>query len=990
MLKKFCGNCLSFLLLAFCSESVCYGQKMPRTVDVLKQERWVDSVFHSMDEAQKLGQLFMVAAYSNKNGTHISEVENLIKNYNIGGLIFFQGGPVRQARLTNRYQSLAKVPLMISMDAEWGLGMRLDSVISFPKQMALGAINDNQYIYNLGAEIARQFREMGMHLNFAPVVDVNSNPANPVIGDRSFGEDKFKVAEKGIAYMKGMQDRFIMANAKHFPGHGDTDTDSHLALPAIKHSKERIDLIELFPFKQLIKNDIQSMMVAHIHLPAWDKTPNRATTLSNAVVTKLLKDDLGFKGLVFTDALNMKGVSRFYAPGEVDLQALLAGNDVLLFSEDVPKAIQKISTAIENGTLNREDIHQRVKKLLRAKYWVGLHTYKPINIENLYERLNTPEALLLKQKLYEEAITLVKNKDNYIPVRVLDTTHFAAVSFGTTAENEFLTTLGKYAPMEKFSLSKEAGIDDYNKLYEKLKDFNTIIAGIHGLISNPSKNFGIRKEEINLLKKLQQKSKVIVVVFGNAYSLKEFEEMENLLCAYQDDPIARLVAPQIIFGALEAKGKLPVSASIKLKEGTGIHTATLKRLSYSVPESAGLDSRVLRKIDQIVDDAILIKAFPGCQVLVARKGTVVYQKSYGYKTYEKNEHEKVTDETIYDIASITKVAATLQTVMFLNGMDLLDTDRKASHYLPELKNTNKKDLKIEDILTHQAGLIPYIPFYQRTIDKAGFSPSYYSSLHNDGFNFEITPGIYLSDYMKDTVWHWVLASDLLEKKKGVKTFEYKYSDLGFYILKKLSENLLNQPMDTFLEQNFYNPLGLSTLGYLPLFRFPKEFIAPTEHDKHFRKTLLQGVVHDEGAALCGGIAGHAGLFSNANDVAILMQMNLQDGYYGGSRYLAPGVVKKFAQQRFPKNRRGMGWDKPATDTTLRSTSDFASPNTYGHTGFTGTAVWIDPDFELVFVFLSNRVHPDANNVKLSKHNVRKRIHDVVYEAMWSYEKTLQY
>jgi beta-N-acetylhexosaminidase len=984
MFEKVCR----LLVIGFLVSCEVLAQKGGKKPELSGQDKWVDSVFNALTREQKLGQLFMIAAYSNKDEKHYAEIESLVKTYHVGGLIFFQGGPVRQALLTNRYQKVAAVPLMIGMDAEWGLGMRLDSTISFPKQMTLGAIQDNQYIYNMGAEIARQCNLMGVHINFAPVIDVNSNPGNPVIGDRSFGENKYWVAEKGIAYMKGLQHHKVLASAKHFPGHGDTDTDSHLALPVIKHQPNRLADLELFPFRKLFEDTLMSTMVAHLHIPTLDNTPNRATTLSPVVVNGLLKKEMGFKGLVFTDALNMKGVSKFYDPGDVDLMALLAGNDVLLFSQDVPLAVKKIAKAIKDGKLKQEDLDERVKKILKAKYWAGLHQtkYLEINTDHLYNALNSPKARLLKQKLYEQAITVVKNDDKFLPVKSLDTLNMASLSIGLPAENAFTATLNQYGAFVHYSPIVEGPpqADIYQNLYERLRHYNLIIVGVNGIKGSSLNNFGLKKEEIALLRRLNTVTKVVVNVFGSPYSLRYFENFSNVVCAYQEDEVAHKVVPQILFGAIGAKGRLPVSSSSMFLEGMGEDTKSLKRLAYSIPEDVGMDSKILNKIDQLIEETIQDRATPGCQVLVARKGAVVFQKSYGHLTYDKQ--TKVNDQTIYDIASVTKVAATTQVMMFLEGKGKLNFKDKASVYLPELKKSNKKDLYIDEILTHQAGLKPFIPFYQNTLDESGFSPKYYSPYPETPFTLQITPKMYAIHSLKDSVWQWTIDSEIKEKKKGAKYHDYKYSDIGFYIMQRIAEGMLNQSMAGFLDQNLYEPLGCSTLGYLPLCKFPQDRIAPTEADNNFRKTLICGMVHDEGAALYGGVAGHAGLFSNANDLAILMQMNLQDGYYGGTRYFPVGTVQKFTAKRFDKNRRGLGWDKPSLDNSTNHVSEYASPKTYGHTGFTGSAVWVDPEFDLVFVFLSNRVHPDVNNTKLLKNNIRTRVQDIVYQSIFSYEK----
>lgn len=948
--------------------------------------KWVDSVFSRLSEEQKVGQLFMVAAYSNKDAKHVTEIEKLVTEYNIGGLIFFQGGPVRQAVLTNHYQKLAKVPLFIAMDAEWGLGMRLDSTISYPKQMTLGAIQDNKYVYKMGEEIARQCRRLGVQINFAPVVDVNSNPANPVIGIRSFGEDKQNVAAKGVAYMKGMQDHGVMANAKHFPGHGDAGSDSHLTLPVINHSKDRLQELELYPFYELIREDVKSIMVAHLHVPAYDNTPNLATTLSKAVVTNLLKEDMKFQGLIFTDALNMKGVANFYKPGEVDVLALLAGNDVLLYPEDVPTAVKRILKAIKKGEISQAEVDRRVKKILSGKYWAGLDAEKFVKVDSIYDDLNSTSGKAVQHELYEKALTLVKNTGDLIPFTLLDTTSFASVSIGADVGNEFQKSLSRYAAFSHYAVpNKHAEEAYYDQVLQKLSSAEVIMVGVHATNPWNSRDYGLSDNAKKFLDKLYLKNdNVIVSVFGTPYSLKFFSGAPQLICAYEDNAETRNLVPQLIFGAIPAMGKLPVSVLPDFPINTGIETPQVFRLRYGYPENAGLDGKILNKIDSIALKSIADQATPGCQILIAKDGKVVYNKSFGHYTYDSA--SPVTENTIYDIASITKVAGTLQAVMFLYDRGLLDLDKKASYYLSDLKGTNKEDLILKDILTHQAGLIPYIPHWRKTIDSGAFNPQFYSNIKSKEFPNEVCEGLFASESMSDTLWKWTVESDLLRKRKREK-YGYVYSDLGFYIMKRIAESLLNQPIAAFMEQNFYNPLGLTSLTYRPLEKYSVELITPTENDVFFRHKLVRGTVHDQGAAMLGGVGGHAGLFSNATDLAVLLQMNLQNGYYGGQRYFLPETIPYFSKKQYSKNRRGLGWDKPEPEGG-GPTSDFCSPNTFGHTGFTGTAAWIDPDHNLVYVFLSNRIYPDCSNTKLIRENVRTNIQDLIYKSIlqYSYEQ----
>lgn len=970
MIKKVILTVLT-LSVSFCALT---AQKLYQKSDTQAQEKWVDSVFNALTPEERLGQLFMVAAYSNRDEKHYKEIDELITEYSIGGLIFFQGGPYRQARLNNRYQSKAKVPLSIAMDAEWGIGMRLDSVLDFPKQMTLGAIQDNKWIYEMGKEVANQFKALNMHINFAPVVDVNVNPNNPVIGYRSFGENKFSVSEKGIAYMKGMQDHGVMANAKHFPGHGDTDADSHYDLPVIKHSVERMSEIELYPFKQLMKDSLMSVMVAHLQVPSYDDRENMPTTLSEKVVTDLLKKELAFDGLVFTDAMNMQGVAKYYKPGEADVKALEAGNDIILFPLDVPKAIKQIKKALKKERLDQSSIDQRVKKILRAKYWFGLNELKLVNTFNLTKRINNDYAQLLNRILYQKAITVVDNQDKLLPIIDLGEKTYASIQLGEGDPSEFKRMLDKYSKFNHLEIDSL----DANSI-QSIAENDLVVVSYHGITNSPKEQHGVADEDIAFLKALQEKTSVIVVVFGNAYSLQYFEGVKNIICTYEDNEITQSLTPQIIFGALKAEGKLPISAGKKFKAGTGIETLTTSRLSYGMPAEVNMSIDSLRKIDLIIEEAIKDKATPGAQIIVARKGKVIYQKNYGFQTYA--EEQAINDQSIYDVASITKVAATTQIIMKLYEEKKLDINKRLGFYLKELVGTNKDSLLIRDILTHQAGLKPYIPFWEKTVDKGELKAEYFTDASGPNHDFRFQEND-LPTALADSVWLWTVDSDLRELSEKKTKHDYLYSDLGYTLMYHVVSEIIQEPIETYLQREFYSPLGLSRTMYLPLEKGYGKDIAPSEVDDYFRNAIVCGSVHDQNATLMGGIAGHAGLFSTANDLAILMQMNMQMGEYAGKRYFQNWTIPIFTSAQNMENRRGLGWDKPITGTDEGPTSQYSSASTFGHTGFTGAAVWADPAEELVFIFLCNRTYPESDNFKLLEENVRTRIHDLLYQSIF--------
>ncbi|MCB9185512.1 MAG: serine hydrolase [Flavobacteriales bacterium] len=970
--RIFSSSILVFLLAVQCF--LVEAQERPAFFNHNKKA-WVDSVFNSLSPDERLAQLFMVAAYSNRDAEHINELEKLIREHKIGGLIFFQGGPVRHAAMQNYLQSVSEVPLMIAMDAEWGVGMRLDSTIDYPRQMTLGAIQNDSLLYDFGAEVARQMKRLGMHINFAPVVDVNSNPENPVIGTRSFGEDKVNVANKGIAVMKGMQDNHILACAKHFPGHGDTDSDSHLTLPVIKHDYKRLNELELYPFKRTIAAGMGSMMVAHLYIPELDNTKNQASTLSPKIVNGLLKDTLGFEGLIFTDALNMKGVSKFYGPGEVELMAFLAGNDVMEFAEDVPKAMELIRKKVDEGAISQADIDARCRKVLEAKAWFGLDRYKPVDLKNLTADLNNSQARAVHNELVANSLTLLINK-NAVPIKDVEKT-IASLVFDDKAGNTFQETLSKYAPVDHFQLQKGAGQDTRFQLLNELKTYDKVILSIHGLSNSRSKNYGITQELLDVIGELSYSTELIINVFGNPYALARMPGLEHanaLLFSYGQSEVAERMAAQAIFGGIGISGRLPVTANRQFKVGDGIKTMKI-RLAYGEPAQVGMDENVLKEIDAITLDAIAKKATPGAQVLVAKDGVVVYQKNFGTHTYE--EKKPVRSEDVYDLASITKVAASLISFMKLVDQGDISVDDKVSDHLPELKNTNKKNITFRDMLAHYAQLKAWIPFFQQTLKDGSPNSAYYRTTSSAEFPIQVAQNLYIRKDYPDTIYRLINESGLLDRK------QYKYSDLGYYYMKRVIEKETGQQLEDYTMDKFYRPLGLQTMGYLPRKRIELDRLVPTEYDMSFRKQLVRGDVHDPGAAMLGGVGGHAGLFSNANDLAVIMQLFLNEGEYGGKRYLWQETIKEFTKCQFCKNgvRRGIGFDKPEPDGNGGPTCDCVSYLSFGHTGFTGTMAWADPEKGIVYIFLSNRVYPNADNNKLLKMDVRTKIQQVIYDAL---------
>lgn len=939
--------------------------------DTYAETHWVDSIYNQMTFEEKAGQLFMVAAYSNKDTVHVHAIDKLIKDHKIGGVIFFQGGPLRQAQLTNRYQAKSKVPLFVGIDAEWGLSMRLDSTYRYPWNMTLGAIQDLKLIEKVGEKMGKESKRMGIHFNFAPVLDINTNPKNPIIGNRSFGENKVTVADKAIALMTGVQNQGVFSTGKHFPGHGNTSTDSHHSLPTVNYSKEHIDMVELYPYKRMFDEGLVSVMVGHLNVPSLELRENYPSSLSYNVVTNVLQKDLGFDGLIFTDALNMKGVSNFKKPGDVDLEAFLAGNDILLFAENVPLAIEKICQAYENGFIPEERLALSVKKILHYKYKAGLNKYKPIITENLYNDINPKENDALQYQLFENATTVLKNKGEILPIKSLANNKIAYVKLGDDDGSSFITTLKKYTEISEVSAPT---IDSLNL---KLKEFTTVIVGFHKS-DKAWRNHDFTQTELFWLQEIAKNNNVILDVFAKPYSLlpmASFDEIEGLIVSYQNSAISQEVAAELVFGAIDAKGKLPVSINDNFKVNDGLSTQKLNRLGFTAPENVGMSSAKLSQIDVLAQKAISGKMAPGIQVLVARKGKVIYQKSFGYYTYDTA--EKVTNATVYDVASLTKILSTLPNVMQQYDQQKINMETTLGTMLPIFNNSDKQDIRFKELLSHYAGLIAWIPFYKETIDNAGIPlEKYYRKTPNEQFSKQVAYSLYIRNDYHDTIMKMIVDSKLSLKK------EYKYSDFTFMILRDYLERATAKKIDVLSFENFYKPLGANNTMYNPLQKMEKSAIPPTEIDTYFRHQVIQGYVHDMAAAMEGGIAGHAGIFSNAMDVAKIMQMYLQKGNYGNHQYFSEKTFNDFNTCYFCQegNRRGVGFDKPQLGIE-GPTCGCASMTSFGHTGFTGTMAWADPENEIVYIFLSNRTFPNDPKNMLSKENIREDIQKVIYEAI---------
>ena len=944
---------------------------------------WVDSVMNSLTSEEKIAQLIWVAAFSNGDLSHEIYLSDLIKKTGIGGIIFFQGNAPEQSEMITYYQKISKVPLMMVTDGEWGIGMRLNDVAKFPYQMTLGAIKDDSLIYQMGKSVAAQFRRAGIQINLAPDADVSNNPLNPVINFRSFGENPEKVSYKSLMYMKGLQDNGIIAVAKHFPGHGDTGVDSHFDLPVISHSRTHLDTIELIPFKLLINSGISGVMPGHLQIPSIESNPGIPATISYPVITGLLKNELSFKGLVLSDAMNMGGITRYTAPGEQEISALKAGIDVLEYVTEPERAIYSIKEQIRLGEITNESVNEKCRKVLAAKYWAGLNKPVFVDADRILSDLNPPSDEALIRELYASALTVLNNDQNILPLRDPEKIKLATVAVNRNSLSSFQTRIADYFSADQYFIdpSDSVACDD---LLKKLSVYDLVIAGVFDLDHRPDQGFGITPGLVGFLGNLILNKKTIITWFGNPYAIDKIESLRKangLILAYQENTYTEDLSAQLIFGGIGARGTLPVTINNQWPADYGIITPGNLRLQYGIPESAGISSVLLNsKIDSIVNAGLAAKAYPGCLVMAARKGVVVFQKAYGFQTYDNRITLKKDD--LFDLASVTKISSTLAGLMLLNSAGKFTPDETLGFYLPDFKRTNKGKIGMRDFLTHQAGLTPFIPFWRETIKKNGnFRRNTFNYHYSKKFPVEVAQGLYINKNYRTKMFREIKKSSLGEKK-------YVYSDLTFIIAPQIIEKLTGQKWYDFVTDSIYKKIGAMEMGFNPYKKYPLSRIVPTEFDSLFRKMLLHGTVHDEGAAMLGGISGHAGLFSTANDLMKLMELYRRMGEYGGQQLISRNVMEEYTRIQFPENdnRRGLGFDKPFLNNSQLIQKDSyptrsASPSSFGHSGYTGTFVWVDPVFEITYIFLSNRVYPTRRNEELYKLNIRKEILQAIYDSI---------
>ncbi|MCX8112760.1 MAG: serine hydrolase [Bacteroidia bacterium] len=934
-----------------------FGQSAPKLPPFLRADnRWVEERLSQMSLEEKVGQLLMVPAYSDPKRSNRRDIERWIAQYHIGGLIFMQGSPTLQVQLTNAFQRQSTLPLLISMDAEWGPAMRLDSLPRFPNALTLAAVPDDSLVYHVARAIAQQCRRLGVHINFAPVADINSNPQNPVIGFRAFGADRHRVAQLSLLFMHGLQDEGILAVAKHFPGHGDTYVDSHFDLPAIPHDSSRLDSVELYPFRHLIREGIGGVMVGHLLVPALDTF---TATVSRRVIHQLLREKLEFKGIIFSDALNMKAVSLYFPPGELEVRALEAGADILLYVENVPIAARAIHEAVLKGRLTEEEIDEKVRRILCLKAFFGLHRATPyIPTESLLYDLWSESVLRPLREAYIRSVTLLQNRLQLLPLGHALNRHLLYVQIGYDKPAPFYRYLSQYCAMDAVVLPSLDKVPP-DSTVQALSDYKTIIIGLFGLSNNPRRGFGVRPKVLDFLCELgSAQREVVLCVFGNPYALSFFGEEDATVLAYQEDTLSQWQAANVIFGAAPPTGRLPIPIPMKYPPTVSYDLAPYRPLyPYQSPYPFSVTDSVLR-------EAIRQKITPGFAITVIYRDTVVFNRGAGSLGYTDKRVPSPTHH-LYDVASLTKVFTTTLMAMDLYERGMLKLTAPLSQGVPKWAAYPIGKLTPYQLLTHTAGFPPTLPLVQELLREDGYLSDTLSATHT----LPLSRYRFLRNDYPQKVWNKIRGYPVQPTKRPV------YTDLGFIVLQRYMEHIAGEPMESYVQRRFYQPMGLYRLLFRPALACKDSLCAPTEIDTLWRRDTLCGYVHDPTAALLGGSAGNAGLFASSNDLAKLLWMLLKGGEYAGFCYLSASTITTFSQEGADMGR-ALGWDKPSREKNTGVSSTFSS-RSFGHLGFTGTAAWCDPQRDLVIVILSNRVHPTSTDPRYNQQAIRRQIIEAI-------------
>lgn len=964
------------------------GMLLREKADTPACKTWVETRLSEMTLKEKIGQLFIHTVAPLNTQQNRKNIQSAIEDFKVGGLLFSGGLLENQVNLTNWAQELSEIPLLMTFDGEWGLAMRLKGMISFPKNRVLGCIQDNQLLYEYGKEVARQCRAIGVHVNFAPVADVDNNPLNPVINTRSFGGDPKNVAEKVVAYSRGLEAGGVLSVSKHFPGHGDTNVDSHKALPVLRFDRARLDSVELYPFRKIVEAGLGGVMVGHLEVPSLGKKP---ASLSSEIIG-LLKKDMGFQGLVFTDALEMKGISNHV---NVSAQALMAGNDVLLVPRNLRRELEGVLDAVKSGKLSEELITEKCRKVLTYKYVLGLDKKPFIQLSGLEQRLKTTEAEHLLGRLEKAAITVVGNEGGILPLETSLKKNVVLNIGKSTQGMDFYKRLKRYLSVDRIVATP----DSITTITKRLSKYDRVIVVVH------TEKYGAYQPMLNSLAAKMPLIYVYMTPMKNLYNRgKEWRKAAAVILGHSNSAVVQYSLAEILVGKEYANGRLSVEIKGYRIPGEGVDLSKKKEKKFR-PEDYGMNSAVLSRIDDIALEGIKEKAYPGCQILILKDGVPVYDKCFGTFTYEGV--RAVGPDDLYDIASLTKTTATLLAVMKLYDEGKFGLTDRVSKYIPALRGSAKERITIEELLYHQSGLPAFWPFYKEAIDDSSYVGTLFKSRPDADHRMQVDKRLYVSNSFKykDTLlsntcsdtcslqiadelfvnpaFSKIMLDMIASEEIPLRDRRYRYSCLNFMLLKEMVEQLSGMPMDQYLEQEFYSPMGMKHTLFQPLRCFKKEQIVPTVEKDYLRnRKRLQGYVHDEIAAFMGGVSGNAGLFSTAHDVAKVYQLFVDMGQFEGKRYLSLETCRFFLTRKSRISRRGLGFDRPDPIPDKGPCADEAPAEVVGHTGFTGTCAWADPKNRLVFVFLSNRIYPRPFDHKnLMTLNIRPRIQQLMYQAL---------
>lgn len=929
--------------LPFSAAAPTEDELWPGTAD------WADEQLAALTLEQKVSQLFSVrgnSLYTSEDDSQFTKLVDFVDRFEVGGITFFQGEPFEQATLANALQRRARVPLLISQDMEWGAGMRVEHTTTFPRTMALGATRDPDLAYMAGYVTAIEARALGTHQVFAPVADVNNNPFNPIINVRSFGEKPDLVAELASAFARGVQDGGAISTAKHFPGHGDTETDSHAALPILPFGMDRLEAVELIPFRRLINQGIMSVMTGHLAFPRVEPDSTVPATLSPRVTTTILREQLGFNGLIVTDALDMAGVTANFSTGDTAVRAFKAGADMLLLSEDPYAARAAILRAVEAGDISEQRINSSVRRILRAKAWVGLSRSAATDLQDIRRRVSTSAHRAVSETIARRSLTLLRNSNGLLPLENVERILVVTLSDAAdpAAGQYFASELQRHAGRAKvdtYLLDDRSNPDEYAAVLDSAASYDVVVVPAYVFVRSWSGRINLAQKNLDFLNALRAAgSPVALISFGNPYIVIGIDQPDAYVAAYGASEASQRAAAEALFGRSGFQGRLPITIPETYGFGEGIQLPQ-QMIRRGLPAEAGMDSDILKDVDSLMNASIVDRAFPGAAVAVGRNGVLTAMNAYGYFTYDKR--VPVTTKSRFDIASLTKVVGTTTAAMKLYDEGLLDLDDPVVKYLPEFGQGGKSDVTIRHLLTHTAGLIPFRPFH--------------------------TLGITDREALIDTI----MAEKLLYEPGT----ESRYSDLGMITMMLVAERITGRPFAEWIGENVFKPLEMYDTEYrTPL---ADTLYVPTEYDRLFRKRLIQGEVHDEAAWILGGVSGHAGLFSTVDDLSKFAFMLTNGGFVNGRQFLKPETIRTFTKAQNPGlHSRGLGWDTKSS-TGYSSAGELFGPNSFGHTGFTGTSLWIDPDQDLFVILLTNRVFPTRENLKITQ--VRPKLADIAYKAI---------